>query len=105
VEDPGPSVTELSAAREIAVRSRGHSYRAVLTPALDVGAYTVEGRELPGCITEGDTLRSERMAREAIATWLDAALGWSVAPRVERAIPPHQGRATGPSRFRSRSAR
>jgi predicted RNase H-like HicB family nuclease len=46
-------------------------YRAVLSPDLKVGGYTVLVPALPGCITEGDTLvEAKRMAREAIALWL-----------------------------------
>jgi len=67
-------VIELSAAREIDVRAHGRGYRAVLTPDLEAGGYTIEVPELPGCITEGDTLpEARRMAREAIEAWLDAA--------------------------------
>lgn len=64
-------VDELAAPREVPVRVGGKSYRAVLTPDLDVGGYTVEVPELPGCRTEGDDLAgAKRMAREAIAAWL-----------------------------------
>jgi len=74
VKDLRSDVTELSAAREIEVRARGRSYRGVLTPDLEAGGYTVEVPELPGCITEGDTLpEARRMAREAIEAWLAAA--------------------------------
>jgi predicted RNase H-like HicB family nuclease len=80
VKDLRADVTELSAVREIDMRVRGRSYRAVLTPDLEVGGYTIEVPELPGCITEGDTLReARRMAREAIEAWLDAA-----APPIAR---------------------
>src|SRR6266478_8360776 len=47
-------VTQLSATREIDVRARGRGYRAVLTPDLEAGGYTIEVPELPGCITEAD---------------------------------------------------
>ena len=74
VKDLRAHVTELSAARDIDVRVRGRGYRAVLTPDLEAGGYTVEVRELPGCITEADTLPEARcMTREAIEAWLDAA--------------------------------
>ncbi len=64
-------VTELSAPREIAVRVRGRSYKAILTPDLEVGGYTVEVPDLPGCRTEGDDLaEAKRMAKEAIEAWL-----------------------------------
>jgi len=74
VKDLRSDVTELSAAREIDVRARGRSYRVVLTPDLEAGGYSVEVPELPGCITEGDTLpEARRMTREAIEAWLNAA--------------------------------
>jgi DNA-binding transcriptional MerR regulator len=74
VRDLRADVTELSAAREIDVRVRGRVYRTVLTPDLEAGGYTIEVPELPGCITEADTLpEARRMAREAIDAWLDAA--------------------------------
>jgi DNA-binding transcriptional MerR regulator len=80
VRDLRADVTELSAAREIDVRVRGRGYRAVLTPDLEAGGYTIEVPELPGCITEADTLpEARRMTREAIEAWLDAA-----APRIAR---------------------
>ncbi len=67
-------VAKLSAPRKIDVRVRGTAYRVVATPDLQVGGYSVTVPQLPGCITEGDTLgEARRMAREAIATWLDAS--------------------------------
>jgi predicted RNase H-like HicB family nuclease/DNA-binding transcriptional MerR regulator len=68
------SVAELSAVREVQLRVRGNNYRVVLTPDLEVGGFTITVPELPGCISEGDTIREARvMAREAIELWLDAA--------------------------------
>ena len=73
-KDLRTDVTELSAAREIGVRVQGRSYRAVLTPDLEAGGFTIEVPELPGCITEADTVvEAKRMARDAIQAWLDAA--------------------------------
>jgi len=64
-------VTRISAPRDVTVRVRGKAYRAVFTPDLEVGGYTVEVPELPGCITEGDDLvEAKRMTREAIEGWL-----------------------------------
>ncbi len=64
-------VTEIGAPREAAVRVRGRTYRAVLTPDLEAGGYTVEVPELPGCRTEGDDFaEAKRMAKEAIDAWL-----------------------------------
>jgi predicted RNase H-like HicB family nuclease/DNA-binding transcriptional MerR regulator len=67
-------VTELGAPREVDVRVGGRAYRAVLTPDLEVGGFTVEVPELPGCLTEGDTLaEAKRMAKDAIELWLSVA--------------------------------
>jgi predicted RNase H-like HicB family nuclease len=67
-------VTRISAPRDITVRVRGKAYRAVFTPDLEVGGYTVEVPGLPGCITEGDDLaEARRMAREAVEAWLSVA--------------------------------
>lgn len=66
-------VTELSADREIAVRARGRSFRATLTPDLEAGGYAISVPELPGCFSEAEDAREAvRMAREAIELWLDA---------------------------------
>jgi predicted RNase H-like HicB family nuclease len=71
VERLEAEVTELSAPREVDVRVGRRSYRAVLTPDLEVGGFTVEVPELPGCRTEGDDLaEAKRMTREAIEAWL-----------------------------------
>ena len=76
-------VTQLSATREIDVRARGRGYRAVLTPDLEAGGYTIEVPELPGCITEADAVsEAKRMAREAIEAWLDVAAPQSVRGRA-----------------------
>jgi predicted RNase H-like HicB family nuclease len=64
-------VSEISAPRDVTVRVHGRGYRAVLTPDLEVGGYTVEVPELPGCVTEGDDLaKAKRMAKDAIELWL-----------------------------------
>jgi antitoxin HicB len=58
----------------VTVRVHGRGYRAVLTPDLEVGGYTVEVPELPGCVTEGDDLaEAKRMAKDAIELWLTVA--------------------------------
>jgi DNA-binding transcriptional MerR regulator/predicted RNase H-like HicB family nuclease len=68
------SVSELSTAREIQVRVHGRGHRVVLTPDLEVGGFTITVPELPGCISEADTVGEARvMAREAIELWLDAS--------------------------------
>ena len=73
VRDLHSTVTEIRAPRSVHVAVRGHTYDAVLTPDLEVGGYTVEVPELPGCITEGDNVTdARRMAKDAIAAWLDS---------------------------------
>ena len=69
-------MTELEATRSIDVRVRGRTWRAVLTPDLEAGGFTIEVPELPGCISEADTVpEARRMAREAIDAWIDASAG------------------------------
>jgi DNA-binding transcriptional MerR regulator len=73
LRDVQEKVAELKAAREVAIRVRGTSYRAVLTPDLEAGGFTVEVPDLPGVFTEADTVAQARtMANEAIRLWLDA---------------------------------
>lgn len=45
-------------------------YKAIFTPFEDGEGYTVEVPDLPGCVTEGDSLA------EAIEMGQDAASGW-----------------------------
>ncbi len=52
-------------------------YPAIFTPDSEVGGYTVVFPDLPGCITEGDTLN------DSITMAQDAAGGWLV-PEVEK---------------------
>jgi len=67
-------VVELSAPREIALRVRGRTYRAVLTPDLEAGGYGIHVPELPGCLSDANDLReARRMGREAIELSLDAS--------------------------------
>ena len=66
-------VTEIGAPRRIDVRVRGRVFEAVCTPDLEAGGYAVAVPELPGCLTEGDSIpEARRMVREAIGLWLDA---------------------------------
>lgn len=56
------------------MRVRGQAYRAVFTPDLEAGGYTVEVPELPGCLTEGDDFgEAKRMTKDAIELWLSVA--------------------------------
>lgn len=58
---------------EITVHVR-RRYRVVLTPDLVVGGHTTEVPELPGCLSEGDTMAEVReMAAERSRRWLDTA--------------------------------
>ncbi len=67
-------VTEISAPSDVMVRVRGRAYKAVFTPDLEAGGYTVEVPELPGCLTEGDDLAdAKRMTKDAIELWLSVA--------------------------------
>jgi DNA-binding transcriptional MerR regulator len=67
------SVLELSAPREIRFKVAGRVYRALLTPDLEVGGFTVEVPALPGVVTEADSVpEARRLVREAAALWLDA---------------------------------
>ena len=67
-------VTKISAPLEVSVRVHGRGYRAILTPDLEAGGYTVEVPELPGCLTEGDDLaEAKRMTKDAIELWLSVA--------------------------------
>jgi predicted RNase H-like HicB family nuclease len=60
--------------RVVNLRVRGRVYRAVFTPDLKVGGYTVRVPELPGCFSEGDTLaEGKRMTKQAIDGWLSVA--------------------------------
>jgi DNA-binding transcriptional MerR regulator/predicted RNase H-like HicB family nuclease len=79
------TVVKMSASRETTFNLRGRSYRAVLTPDLEAGGFTIEVPELPGVITEADTIsQARRMAREAAAVWLDAMEGTPAKARAAR---------------------
>ncbi len=74
VKDLRDRVTELRLRRQLRVRVRGRTYTALLTPDLEVGGFTIEVAELPGVITEADTVAEARtMVADAITLWLDAA--------------------------------
>lgn len=74
VQDLRERVTELRAPREITVRVRGRGYVAVLTPDLEAGGFTIEVPELPGVVTEADSVTGARaMTAAAIGLWLDAS--------------------------------
>lgn len=72
-------VTRLSAQRDLRVRVRGRSFRAVLMPDLEAGGYGIAVPELPGCFSQAEDVRdATRMAREAIELWLDASARASI---------------------------
>ena len=63
---------ELSAPRQIEFKLRGRTWQAVLTPDLEAGGFTVEVPDLPGVITEADSIgEARRLVREAAALWFD----------------------------------
>lgn len=67
------TVVELSAPREIAFKLRGRVYRAIVTPDLEAGGFTVEVPDLPGVIAEADSIaEARRLVRDAAGLWLDA---------------------------------
>jgi DNA-binding transcriptional MerR regulator/predicted RNase H-like HicB family nuclease len=67
-------VLELQAPRELTVRVAGKRYDVLLTPDLAAGGYTIEVPELPGVITEADSLpEGRRMVADAIRLWLSAS--------------------------------
>jgi predicted RNase H-like HicB family nuclease len=58
--------------RVLGLRVGGRTFRTVFTPDRKAGGYWVRVPQLPGCVTEGDTIEEAKcMAREAIALWLD----------------------------------
>ncbi len=80
-------VSEIRKSREIGVRVRGREYRVVLMPDIKAGGYAIRVPELPGCFSDADTIaEARRMAREAIALWLDADEGRRKASRARTAV-------------------
>jgi DNA-binding transcriptional MerR regulator len=68
-------VSELLAPRNLLVRVGGRTFTAVLTPDLAAGGYSIEVPELPGVITEADSIQEARkMTADAIRLWLSAAV-------------------------------
>jgi hypothetical protein len=63
-------VSALLAPRQLSVRVGSRAFVAVLTPDLAAGGYTIEVPELPGVITEADSLpEARRMVADAIRLW------------------------------------
>jgi DNA-binding transcriptional MerR regulator/predicted RNase H-like HicB family nuclease len=70
-EDLRSKVTDLQAPRSLNVRVGQRTFVAVLTPDLAAGGYSVEVPELPGVVTEADTIpEARKMAADAIRLWL-----------------------------------
>lgn len=58
---------------EMKCRIAGTVYTAVLTPDLVVGGYTIEVPQLPGVVTEADTIpEAKRMVQDVVKLWLAA---------------------------------
>ena len=68
-------VTELQAPRKLDVRVAGRTFTAVLTPDLAAGGYSIEVPELPGVVTEADSIpEARKMVADAIRLWTSAAV-------------------------------
>jgi DNA-binding transcriptional MerR regulator/predicted RNase H-like HicB family nuclease len=66
------TVTDLRAPRKLPFKVGGTEYVAVLTPDLEVGGFTIVVPELPGVITEADSLaEARRNVVEAASLLLD----------------------------------
>jgi DNA-binding transcriptional MerR regulator len=79
------TVVKMSEPSEITFKLRGREYRAVLTPDLEAGGFTIEVPELPGVVTEAETrTQARQMARDAAAAWLDARAQRTPKSRVAR---------------------
>ncbi len=66
-------VTELRAPRQLNVQVSGRTFIAVLTPDLAAGGYSIEVPELPGVVSEADSVPdARRMAADAIRLWMSA---------------------------------
>lgn len=60
--------------RRVDVRVSGRTYSAVLTPDRTVGGYSIEVPDLPGVVTEADSVpEARKKAADAIRLWLGAA--------------------------------
>jgi DNA-binding transcriptional MerR regulator len=84
-EELKSTVIKMSEPSEITFKLRGHEYRAVLTPDLEAGGFTVEVPELPGVITEAETRpQARQMARDAASAWLDTQARRATKSRAAR---------------------
>lgn len=102
-----PSSRRTHLRRVLALRVGGRTFRTVFTPDRKAGGYWVRVPELPGCLTEGDTLvEAKRMARDAIVLWLGVAtpLGQSRWPASQNRDRHSSARNESKKRRRSSSA-
>ena len=66
----------------MSVRVGARAFVAVLTPDLAAGGYSIEVPELPGVITEADTLpEARKMVADAIRLWQSASVPTAKATR------------------------
>ncbi|MFH0809203.1 MAG: MerR family transcriptional regulator [Pseudomonadota bacterium] len=65
-------VEALAAERAYTVTVKGRKFRAVLHPDLEAGGFWVEAPELPGCVSQGETVEEAlEMIEDAITGWLE----------------------------------
>jgi predicted RNase H-like HicB family nuclease len=65
-------VQALSADKTYTVNVKGRKFKAVLHPDLEAGGFWVEAPELPGCVSQGETVEEAlAMIEDAIAGWLE----------------------------------
>jgi len=75
-DDVRGRVMELQTARKIGVRVGKRTFVAVLTPDLAAGGYTIVVPQLPGVVTEADSIpEARRMAADAIRLWQSVESG------------------------------
>lgn len=68
-------VTEISAPQTFTVRVAGRDYKAVATPDLEAGGFSIHFPALRGCFSEADTMHeAKREARQAVEAYLGAGV-------------------------------
>ena len=74
------NVVDMATPVGVEFTARGTKYQAILTPDLESGGFTVEVPELPGVITQAETIaEAKRRVREAASLYLDAEVDRRVA--------------------------
>jgi predicted RNase H-like HicB family nuclease len=67
-------VEAASADKTYSVTVKGRRFKAVLHPDLEAGGFWVEAPELPGCVSQGETVEETlEMIQDAIAGWLEVS--------------------------------